>query len=188
MRLAHIFPSRPAFLGLSCLVGALLLAACSSSPPPAYYALDLQKPPMQEPKSFPATEPVIIVLPADVPEMVDRSQIVTRDGENRVLVSDSHRWAAPLRHEISRVVAAELSDRLKIIVQRLDLQSGHGVLLDAAWIITARDGVERRGRETLEEPVSPSASDVYAALAAAQTKALRRLADNIANSIAKPRR
>ena len=72
MRLAHIFPSRPAFLGLSCLVGALLLAACSSSPPPAYYALDLQKPPMQEPKSFPATEPVIIVLPADVPEMVDR--------------------------------------------------------------------------------------------------------------------
>ncbi len=209
MRLAHIFPSRPAFLGLSCLVGALLLAACSSSPPTAYYALDLQKPSSQEPKSLSSAEPVIVVLPTDVPEMVDRSQIVTRDGENRVLVSDSHRWAAPLRHEISRVVAAELSDRLgssgvitlpyapdnpmpdyrlKIIVQRLDLQSGHGVLLDAAWIITARDGVERRGRETLEEPVSPSASDVYAALAAAQTKALRRLADNIANSIAKPRR
>ena len=209
MRLAHIFPSSPAFIGLSCLVGALLLAACSSSPPTAYYALDLQKPSSQEPKSLSSAEPVIVVLPADVPEMVDRSQIVTRDGENRVLVSDSHRWAAPLRHEISRVVAAELSDRLgssgvitlpyapdnpipdyrlKIVVQRLDLQSGHGVLIDAAWLITARDGAERRGRATLDEPVSPSTSDVYAALAAAQTKALRRLADNIADGITRVRR
>ena len=78
--------------------------------------------------------------------------------------------------------------RLKIVVQRLDLQSGHGVLIDAAWIVTARDGSERRGRATLEEPVSPSASDVYAALAAAQTKALRRLADNIADGITRVRR
>ena len=209
MRLATIFPSRPISLGLACLVGALSLAGCASSPPTAYYALDLQKPSARESKPLPSGEPVIVVLPADVPDMVDRSQIVTRDGENRVLVSDSHRWAAPLRHEIARVVAAELSDqldssgvitlpyapdnplpdyRLKIVVQRLDLQAGHGVLIDAAWLITARDGSERRGRATLDEPVSPTASDVYAALAAAQTKALRRLADNIADGITRVRR
>ena len=209
MRLAHILPSRPVSVGLTCLVCTLLLAGCSSSPPTAYYALDIQKTSAQSAKQPASAEPVIVVLPADVPEMVDRPQIVTRDGENRVLVNEGHRWAAPLRHEIARVVAAELSDRLgssgvitlpyasdnpvpdyrlKIVVQRLDLQSGHGVLLDAAWIITARDGAERRGRETLEEPASSSTGDVYAALAAAQTKALRRLADSIASSIAKPRR
>jgi uncharacterized lipoprotein YmbA len=50
----------------------------------------------------------LAVGPVDVPRYLDRPEIVSRDGSNRLTVADDHRWAGSLRSDIQRVVADEL--------------------------------------------------------------------------------
>ena len=202
-------PRRPVwlirFLGLC----ALSLGGCAGTPPPVFYTLDAPTPAGLTPAGLtpaaPAAQsPSIVVLPAEIPEGIDRPQLVTREDGNRVVIHERYRWAAPLRGEIARVVADELGRRLgtnrvlalpyapedpspdyrlSLAVQRLDAWPGRGVSLDAQWQIKARDGTVQSGRAAFEEAVEATGEAAHAALAAAQGRALRRLADDIARTL-----
>ncbi|MDE2419745.1 MAG: membrane integrity-associated transporter subunit PqiC [Gammaproteobacteria bacterium] len=87
---------------------ALLLSACSSSPTPNYYTLTTMiKQPVQT-----NVVRVIEVLPVDLPDRLDRTQLVlqTTNGQSRVL--DQQRWTSTLSSELKDGLSAGLLQRL----------------------------------------------------------------------------
>ncbi len=54
-------------------------------------------------------KPVIILSPVRIPHYVDRPQIVTATGKNAYQLSELNRWAEALDHNISRVLAQNLT-------------------------------------------------------------------------------
>jgi uncharacterized lipoprotein YmbA len=91
---------------------ALGLAAClagCASPRENAYTLESAAPPAPVPA--PDQRTTVAVGPVSVPELVDRPQLVVRDGRFGVAIVEQERWAAPLKESLPRVFAAELGRR-----------------------------------------------------------------------------
>jgi uncharacterized lipoprotein YmbA len=118
-----------------------------------------------------------------------------------VQVDEFNRWASPLQNNISRVVAqnlvallgtqyvtlfpqtlsADAGYRVAIEIQRFDSVPGEAAVLDAVWTVRrTTDGRTETGRTTVRETVQ--AKD-YDALAAAHSRAVVRLSQDIANAV-----
>lgn len=123
--------------------------------------------------------PGVMISAVTVPELVDRPQIVTRDGANRVSVAEQHLWAEPLRNGISRVLAVRLARtladagqpaqvgaypqtsiphpdyRITIDVQRFDAVPGGDAVIDVLWSVrkTGDDSI-RSGRTVATRPIA----------------------------------
>jgi len=66
-----------------------------------------------------ASTPAVVVGPVQLPEMLDRPQIVTRQDSHRLKVHEFHRWGGSFGDEIARAVQADLvrllgSDRVAL--------------------------------------------------------------------------
>jgi hypothetical protein len=173
-----------------------VLIACSASAPPRYYSLNAAA----TASGLPATGGNVAIGPVTVPASVDQPQFVTQESPNRVDVDEFNRWSAPLNENIARVVAQNLVMLLgtpdvavaplanftpdyfvAIDVQRFESVRGHRTELDAVW--TIRDkvrGITQSGRTNANEAV---ADDSFDALAAAHSRALAMLSDDIAKAI-----
>jgi uncharacterized lipoprotein YmbA len=175
---------------------AVLVAGCGSSPPSRFYTLNAASGTASS-----ASTLSVLVGPVAVPALVDRPQIVVVAGANQVRVDDFNRWASPLQNAIARVVADNLvamlgTPRVTLSAQTLtadsdyrasiDVQSfqsalGDAATLDAVWTVRrAKDGKAETGRTTAREPV---AEQSYDALAAAHSRALARLSQDIAAAV-----
>ncbi len=88
--------------------GLLFISACSSSPTPNYYTLTTM---MVKPVPTNAVR-IIEVLPVDLPDRLDRTQIVlqTANGQSKVL--DLQRWTSTLSSELKDGLSAGLLQRL----------------------------------------------------------------------------
>lgn len=184
------------------LVCALLcvLAAGCASPPTRFYRLSAASTPAQASTAAPSTVS-LVVGPVSIPAAVDRPQFVVTAGPNEVRVDEFNRWAAPLADDIARVVAEDLvlmlgtpqvmlypqqageaaQYRVSIGVQRFESAPGDATLLDALWRVRRmQDGASQSGRTTLSEPVSGPG---YDSLAAAHSRALARLSQDIASAV-----
>lgn len=84
------------------LAGLFGLAACAS-PPSRFYTLDA----VAEAVPGARNSTTIVVAQVSLPPRVDRRQWVL--GTGRVTVAEFDRWAAPLREEIGRALALNLS-------------------------------------------------------------------------------
>ena len=176
------------------LLAAALAAGCGSTPRESFYTL--AAPPAPLPAG--ATGPLVAVGPVIVPEAVDRTAMVVRTGPNSVDIEDFHRWAEPLKTAIPRVLAENLMRelgtprvtasrlnttppdfRVAVEIQRFDSSFAEGASLDALWTVTsARAGAApKSGRTTITETAR---SADYAGIAAAHSRALTRLAADIA--------
>jgi uncharacterized protein len=91
----------------------LATAACASAPDIRYYTLS-PVPSLPGAKNARAIAPgtVFALDTVNVPELLDRPQIVLRSGANTVSMLDDDRWAAPLPDQLRRVLAADLAARL----------------------------------------------------------------------------
>ncbi len=91
-------------IGLAALAS---LGGCLS-PHENFYTLDAVRP------TPPQTGPLvtIVVGPVALPPLVDRPQLVVREGDNKVKVLEQERWATPLKESLPRLLADELSQRL----------------------------------------------------------------------------
>jgi uncharacterized protein len=179
------------------IAAALLLAACAgSSVRIDYYSLSS---PPARPAAAQADALSVHVGPVSVPDGVDRPQLVMRRDANQVAIDDTHRWAEPLKDAIPRVLsdalAAELATprvltsrqsasldfdyRVAIDVQHFE-SSASEASEDVIWTIRTRGSQPARvGRTLVTEPVQGG----FDALAAAHSRALARVAQDIARAI-----
>ena len=182
---------------MAALAAALLACACSGPEPRIDY-YSLTPTPAAAPAS-PASKLSIHVGPVTVPDAVDRPQIVVRLDDNRVAIDDQHRWVEPLKNAIPRLLADSLSRelgtpdvltsrqssaldidyRVAVDVQHFD-SSENEVSEDVLWTIRSRKaGAPRLGRTTVRE----SAAGGAAGIAAAHSRAIERVAHDIAEAI-----
>lgn len=182
---------------LACLGAVFLLGGCASTPAPVFYTLDngIEQPGPQ------GGTPSIVITQTNLPELIDRPQLVTRTANNQVRINEQQRWGEPLRRAIPRVLAMELGRkldsgrivsvpidaqridadfRLSLEVQRLEAVEGRGADADIVWRLESRHGKVVLGRSVLHEAersVEPSA------LIAAQRRALAGVAAEIADQV-----
>jgi uncharacterized lipoprotein YmbA len=181
-------------------VAVALAAACASSPPSRFYTLSSTA--SAGAATGAATSRLSVVVgPVSVPSIVDLPQIVVSTGPNQVTIDEFNRWASPLANNISRVVAENLVQllgtprvsqfqqslsadgdyRAAIEVQTFESAPGDAATLNAAWLVRrARDGKAETGRTTVREPATDKSFD---ALAAAHSRALSRMSQDIADAV-----
>jgi len=179
---------------LCVLIG--LVAACASSPPPKFYLLSRTPAPGAPPSTL-----SVLVGPVTVPAVVDQPQIVVSMSPNQVTLDEFNRWASPLASNISRVVAENLVDllgtprvsqfqqslnvdadfRVAIEVQSFESVLGDTAIFSAVWAVRrTRDGRTETGRTAVREPPSDKS---YDALAAAHSRALSKMSQDIAAAV-----
>jgi len=190
--------NRSAFARLLPVGLAMLLGACASAPDVRYFTLQTAAAQARTSSSG----MVIALGPVDLPEYLDRPQIVTRTGGNRLSVDEFNRWGGSLDEEIGRALARAISGRLNDVqihrypsrisvdpVYRIavDIRAFDGVLggevnLQAAWsLIDDRRAKVRRTRQG--SYLSRTAGPGHEAYAAALTDTLNQLARDIAASL-----
>jgi uncharacterized lipoprotein YmbA len=179
------------------LLGTLAaLAAGCSSPPVKYYTLGAVAPPAST-----ASKVSVVVGPVAVPSVIDRSQIVVTSSANQVTVDEFSRWASPVQDNLARVVAdnlaallgtprvtlfqsalgAEVDYRVQIEVRNFESAPGKYASLDAVWSVRRlKDGKTETGRTSVRENVD---GDGFEALAAAHSRGIARLSQEIAGAI-----
>ena len=187
----------PRFVSPAALcIAAALVAACASAPPTKFYTLSRTPSPGAQPSAL-----SVVVGPVTVPAIVDQPQIVVSTSPNQVTIDEFNRWASPLAGNISGVVAENLSDllgasrvslfqqslnadadyRVAIEVQTFESVPGDAATLNAAWVVRrTRDGKSETGRTTARETMADKS---YDALAAAHSRALSRMSQDIAGAV-----
>lgn len=177
------------------LLVAGLAWACTSAPT-RFYTL---QGPAPAPGVRELAGPTLAVGPVALPEALDRPQVVTQRAGGEVRVDEFARWAAPLRSEIARVLAEQLAAlrpdariapfgaapaapdlRILLDVRRFALAPGEGATLDAVWTLAATGKTLRTARSVIVEPAREAGID---ALVAAQSRAVERLARDIAAAL-----
>ena len=175
---------------------AVLSAGCESTPSHLY---NLSPSATATVKSdVPRSTLTVFVAVVSIPAIVDVPQIVVRKGANQVSPDEFNRWASPLRNNIAQVVGADLGAilgtsrvssvligeadyRVAIDVQTFDSAPGEAATLSALWTVRRiNDGKTETGRTAVRE-ASPHLG--YDALAAAHSRALSLLSQDIANAI-----
>ncbi|MEO8753134.1 MAG: PqiC family protein [Casimicrobiaceae bacterium] len=174
----------------------MALASGCASPPSRFYTLS-----GATANATAAAGPSIAVGPVSIPAVVDRPEIVVTIGENEVWLDEFNRWASPLADGISATMVENLSAilsaprvallantttfdvdfRVAIEVQRFESIPGSSALIDAVWNVRrVKDGVSTSGRAILREN---AADRGYDALAAAHSRAVARLSQDVADAI-----
>ena len=179
------------------IVGTLaaLAAACTSAPS-RFYTLSATATPSAASSSL-----SIAVGPVSVPAAVDRPQIVINTSANQVTVDDFNRWAAPLQDNLARVVAenlvallgaprvtlfpqtlsADVDYRVQIEIRNFESAPGKSASLDAVWSVRrSKDGKTETGRTSAREKVD---GNDYEALAAAHSRGVARLSQDVADAV-----
>jgi len=181
------------------MVGLLGLAGCLGprEDTSAFFLLSPAPPPPA------ASAPVSLTLglgPIVLPGYLDRAQMVVRISDNQIALSDADRWAEPLAANLQRTLEENLATLLPgasfvaypwyasrapdhavaVTFRRFEADSVGAVILDATWEVTT-DGSRADGRATRIE--EPAATPDRAAAVAAQSRALGRLAQEIAAAV-----
>ena len=175
---------------------ALLMAldGCASKPE-RFYTLDAAAESTAAPLNV-----SVSVGPVSIPAMVDTSAIMVSVAPSEVQPNDLAHWASPLRESIAQAVAGDLSAllgtarvslaadawtqrpdyRVAIEVDRFESVIGEAATLDALWLVRRNDTVLQEGRTTVREQTH---GQDMGALAAAHSRALARLSEDIAGAI-----
>jgi uncharacterized lipoprotein YmbA len=180
----------------------MLVAGCAGGPPVRIYLLG--HPPNPDPGvSAQSMRPVMRLLPVLVPDYLDTEDILLRGGQNEVKASPTGRWAERLSVGLTHALAAALASRLPaaaivasrpiepparqilVDVESFEIRPDGQCLMTGMWTIASGDGgrVLRSERDTFVEQAADSSD---AAVAAAMTRAIDRLADRIAAGQTKP--
>jgi len=179
---------------------AVLLAGCRSGAPPVqFYTLSALGAATQKTHPTAAASNIAVgVGPVEIPQVLDRPQIVTRTGPNKLMLDEFHRWGGPLQVDIARVLAENIAtllgtDRVAVYPWQVDFapdyrialninyfegQWGKDVLLDVTWRVTDQAGQKNLAvkKSVITEPL-PTAD--YEALVAAESQAIARLSREI---------
>jgi uncharacterized protein len=187
--------------------GLALLAGCADSQPTRFYTLSALADAPGGTLRANLPELTVGVGPVTLPPYLDRPQLVTRVGGNRMVLADFDSWVEPMPGMFARVLAENLAlllgtddvlmlpqrrdvtlDRqIEVDVTRFDVDDAGNAVLDARWWVFGRGGEKllRSGRSTISEP---AAAGDYSSAAAALSRALRAMSEEIAQAIAAKKR
>ena len=142
-------------------IAAFLISGCGTSTPSRFYTLSSLR--SAEPGQQPAggsAGTVFRIGPVDIPDYLDRPQIVTRTGRNELSIAEFDRWGGSLKNDVSRVLIENLSSifiagkatfvpwkqyapgayRVPLCISRLDVTPGGNLFLKAQYSIIDKDG------------------------------------------------
>jgi uncharacterized lipoprotein YmbA len=184
---------------------AVALAACSkATPPPNLYLLTAEQAPAAGERST-VDLPKILVAQAQVPDYLDRPQLVEHNGENGLKLLDGDQWAERLSMNVARVVAQNLSAmvpadatipiaargslqykcQVVISLNSFELNSTAGeALLIGRWSITDAEGANEFGSSTVSLR-KPSTGPGMAGAVQAMSQALGDVSRDIATQFKK---
>jgi uncharacterized protein len=145
----------------------------------------------------------LVVGPTQFPRYLERPEIVTRDGDHRLVLEEWHRWGGSLRTDILRVVADDLGTllgttriavypaeatfpvdyRILLDVREFEGTVGGSVRLRVLWsVVSAATGKALVvDASDIEQPIgSASWADLVAAHSAALGVMTRQIATRVA--------
>ena len=177
---------------------AVIVTACGTTPPARLYTLGAEAVAVDRMVTNAESRRIELVS-VRIPELWERPQIVLTKSASEVGISEFHRWAAPLKAEVPRVVARDLRRlldtpeiwlrddfagakpdlRVQVTIERIEAFAGEGVQIDAAWAIRPVAGeTVKVGRTTITEPMAGSGYD-------AVVNPLRRALSRMTGALAK---
>ncbi len=186
------------------LTGAIILfAGClSRSPAPTFYALTPEQDQMTSRRSSPVQNAVIGIGPVKLADYLDESEIVTRKSDNQLAKAEFHRWVGSFKNNFVNVLADDLgfllaTDRIHLYPWRVSVPIDYQIILDvvrcdgrlgdAAWLEvrwSILKGPEKKPVKTMRSNLSePVTGPDYAALVAAESRAVAKLSQEIAAAI-----
>lgn len=198
------------FLSLLLLVcGSLHLAGCLGGRTPDSHFYTLTPPETRTGQAASPSGRLLTVGPIDIPDYLNRRQIVTRTGLNELVVAEFDRWGGSLDSEITRSLVADLADRLAprgitvlpwksfplmpaqvsyrvpVSIARFDGQLGESAVLSARWELYSTEGTKEAPPLVRAVTITEKAEGGgYQSQVAAMQRALGRLGAEMAESIA----
>jgi hypothetical protein len=190
---------------VSVLFLLIAISGCGSTPPSKFYTLHSLGDLGTKQQSTSAVPGISVgIRPVEIPDYLDRTQIVTRDSLNELKIAEFERWSGSLRENINMILAENISillfsDRIlsypwdpavkidywiTVNVIRLEGIPGDHVSLKAQWIISS----SKEDKETvirisdLRENMSENS---YEAMVAAMSRTFESLSREIASEIKK---
>jgi uncharacterized protein len=184
------------------LLATIFLVGCVRSPEPKFYTLIPVQDQYSARRSNPAPNAVIGIGLVKLADYLDRSQIVTRTGNDQLVKSEFNRWVGSFKDNFINVLADDLgfllSDQqiylypwhtpvpidyqVTVDVVRCDGRLGDAAYLEARWSIFK--GPEKKLLKTRQSNIRESVTGAdYSDLVAAQSRALARLSQEIAVAI-----
>lgn len=190
------------FFSFLFIISLFVFSGCAGSKPSRFYALSAIEKAQNLQKKAAAERQVVIGLdPVEIPDYLDRPQIVTANSRNELHISEFDRWAGPVREEVGRVLlenlSALLSDtpvavisetwgvpldyRLAVNITRFDVAAEEEVGLKAQWTLVGKDRQEIIVRESsILERIEGKG---YSAVVSAMSRSLGKLSQDIAEEI-----
>jgi uncharacterized lipoprotein YmbA len=198
-----------AHLVLICLSLSLLLVwGCASSPPSRFYTLTALSGAADQDTGRPISAGASIGLgPIRFPDYLDRPGIVTRPGGGSAIeIADFDLWAGSFKEGVMNTLAQNLSVllntnkilvypflgvvkldyRILLMVERFEGALGGEVTLVTRWVLyesLSEEPEKKEGRTQRARIVEPVQGSDYAAMVAAQSRAVERLSREIAQAI-----
>jgi uncharacterized protein len=182
---------------------AIFSGGCTRSQTPRFYTLTSMQPDQVSSKrENPAQNAVIGIGPVTIADYLDQSDLVTRTGDNQLVKAEYDRWAGSFKDDFINVLAENIgflvpTERIYLYpwrgsvvigyqvaveVIRCDGRLGEAAHLVARWRVF--EGPEKKllkmNRSSIREPVT---GPDYAALVAAQSRAVAKLSQEIAGAI-----
>lgn len=182
------------------LLVLLLAAGCGSSPPVDYYTLE---PIFDSQPRDPGEAKILGIGPLQIPGYIDRPQLVTQVGGNKVKVDEFNRWAEPLDQALPRIVAVNVDGLLDAVIAvtfpypsrfrvdyrlmgrivRFDADRDGAAVLEVQWVVQDADAQNviepRRDRYTAQ---ARSAQDPNA-IVQALNQTIEAFSRDVANTI-----
>lgn len=197
------------------LVCCAWLAACAGSDTTRFYTLSAEVPSRATAgpvaNTRPGPPPSVGLTPVSLPKYLDRPQLVARPNANAVKLNEFDKWSEPLADLVRRTLAADLtrlldSDQVYLMpvrravpierlvdvrISRFEADVDGAVTLEAQWQVYANDGAVLLAQRSsaIREPTGGGpgpGGPAPAAIVAAMSRALARLAHDIAAALLAP--
>ena len=182
-------------VGLLCLV-----AACGSSPKTEFYMLSADDGSALQANT--SEGPAVGVWTVILPEVLDRSEIVTRENQYKIKMADFSWWAGALDQNMTLLVAVQLSQHLQsnqvvtspwptykkndyqvtILVSRFDGELGGEVILRGLWNILDGEGEKQLGQQVFEFKTN-TADSTHQTMVEAMSRLTVQLAEQLVEGI-----
>jgi len=186
-----------------CISHVFILGCVSRSPSSKFYTLTtIQKTETQQPAEESLSRISVKLVPVDIPDYLDRPQIITRKAKNQLKRAEFDRWGGSLKENIYTVLRENLSVllsaekaavlfwespanyeyRLTVKIIRFEAMPRGTVQLKARWTILEEKGkkIVSSREASFDETIDGQG---YAEIVGAMSTALEALSRQIAKEI-----